>query len=76
MQKPHRTIRPVTRNVGDPSSKCAYDRGGKQFEADMKAHKERSDFLWSEFVRFMKEHQATPEEFRSMFARYYEEFLN
>lgn len=76
MQKPHRIIRPTTRNVGEPSSKYAYDRDGKQFEADIKAHKERADFLWNEFVGFMKEHSATPEEFRGMFARYYEEFLS
>ena len=75
MQKPHRVIRPATRNVGDPSSKYGYDRDGKQFEADIQAHKERSDFLWSEFVQFMKDHQTTPEEFRGMFARYYEEFI-
>jgi hypothetical protein len=75
MQKTHRIIRHTTRNVGEPSSKYAYDRDGKQFEADIKEHKERSDFLWSEFVQFMRDHQTTPEEFRGMFARYYEEFL-
>lgn len=76
MQKQHRIIKHTTRNVGEPSSKYGYDRGGKQFEADIQAHRDRSDFLWSEFVRFMKDHQATPEEFRGMFLRYYEEFLN
>lgn len=75
MQKPHRIIKHTTHNVGEPSSKYAYDRDGKQFEADIKEHKERSDFLWSEFVRFMKDHHTTPEEFRGMFVRYYEEFL-
>lgn len=75
MQKPHRVIRPTTRNVGDPSSKYGYDRDGKQFAADIQAHKDRADFLWSEFVQFMKDHGATPEEFRGMFARYYEEYL-
>ena len=75
MQKPHRIIKHTTRNVGELSSKYAYDRDGKQFQADMKAHKERSDFLWSEFVKFMKDHRATPEEFRGIFARYYEEFI-
>lgn len=75
MQKPHRIIRHTTRNVGDPSSKYGYDRDGKQFEADMKARKERSEFLWNEFVSFMKSHDVTPPELRSMFTRYYEEFL-
>lgn len=75
MQKPHRIIRPITRNVGDPCSKYGYDRNGEQFEKDIQAHIERGEYLWNEFVEFMKSHDATPEEFRSMFIRYYEEFL-
>ena len=75
MQKPHRIIRPATRNVGEPSSKYGYDRDGKQFEADLKAHAERGEFLWNEFISFMKSHEVTPGELRSMFTRYYEEFL-
>jgi hypothetical protein len=75
MQKPHRVIRPVTRHVGDPCSKYGYDRNGEQFEKDIQAHIDRADFLWNEFVEFMKSHNATPSEFRSMFTRYYEEYL-
>lgn len=75
MQKPHRVIRPTTRNAGDPCSKYGYDRNGEQFEKDIQAHIDRADFLWNEFVEFMKSHNATPSEFRSMFTRYYEEFL-
>ena len=75
MPKPHRVIRPATRNVGDPCSKYGYDRNGVQFEKDIQAHIDRADFLWNEFVEFMKSHNATPSEFRSMFTRYYEEFL-
>ena len=75
MQKPHRVIRPVTRNVGDPCSKYGYDRNGEQFEKDIQAHIDRADFLWNEFVEFMKSHNATPSEFRRMFTRYYEEYL-
>lgn len=75
MQKSHRIIRPVTRNVGDPCSKYGYDRNGEQFEKDIQAHIERGEYLWNEFVEFMKSHNATPSEFRTMFARYYEEYL-
>lgn len=63
------------RNVGELSSKYAYDPDGKQFEADIQAHIERSEFLWNEFVQFMKDHNVIPSELRSMFTRYYEEFL-
>ena len=75
MQKPHRVIRPVTRNVGDPCSKYGYDRTGEQFEKDIQAHMERGAYLWGEFVNFMKSHEVDPAELRSMFTRYYEEFL-
>lgn len=75
MIKPHRIIRETTRNVGDPSSKYAYDRDGKQFEADIQAAVERNKFLWSEFIKFMKDHDVTPSELRYMFTKYYEEFL-
>lgn len=62
--------------VGEVSSKYGYSDGGKRFEADMKAHKERGDFLWAEFIAFMKSHNATPEDFRVMFVRYHEEFID
>ena len=75
MQKPHRIIRPTTRCVGDPSSKYGYDPTGERFNADIQAHIDRGEYLWNEFVEFMKSHDATPSEFRSMFIRYYEEFL-
>lgn len=76
MQKAHRIIRPTTRNVGDPCSKYGYDRNGEQFTADIQAHIERGEYLWNEFVEFMKSHNATPYEFRTMFLRYHEEFLS
>lgn len=63
------------KSVGDPSSKYGYDHNGSKFEADMQAHKERGEFLWNEFVGFMKSHDVRPEELRSMFTRYYEEYL-
>ena len=74
--KPHRIIKNPTRNVGEPSSKYGYDRDGSKFEADMKAHKERYEWLWSEFVEFMLSHNVRPDELRSMFTRYYEEYLS
>lgn len=61
--------------VGEVSSKYGYDRTGKQFEADIQAHKDRYEYLWAEFVDFMKSHQVTPSELRTMFTRYYEEYL-
>lgn len=61
--------------VGETSSKYGMPNGGELFEADMKKHEERYKFLWNEFVSFMKSHNATPDEFRGMFRRYYEEFI-
>lgn len=73
--KSHRIIKHTTANVGEPSSKYGYDRTGEQFERDMQRRKERGEFLWNEFVEFMKSHDATPADFRLMFTRYYDEFL-
>lgn len=75
MQKPHRIVRPVTRNVGDPSSKYGYDPTGERFSADIQAHIERGEYLWNEFVKFMQSLDVSPSELRQMFTRYYEEFL-
>ena len=61
--------------VGEVSSKYGYSNGGELFEADMKAHAERCEFLWNEFVEFMKSHDAIPSEFRWIFRRYYKEFI-
>lgn len=61
--------------IGETSSKYGYPGGGEKFTADLKAHEERYNFLWDEFVAFMKSHDVNPAEFRSMFIRYYEEFL-
>ena len=62
--------------MGDPCSKYGYDRDGKQFEADLQAAFERSEYLWTEFVEFMKSHNVTPEIFYTMFHRYHDEFLS
>ena len=73
--KNHERVMVKRFRVGEVSSKYGYDRDGSQFEADMKAHKERAEYLWTEFVAFMKNHEVDPRELRSMFTRYYEEFL-
>lgn len=59
---------------GDPSSKYAYDRDGKQFEADIQRHIEEGEKLYAEFVEWMQSKSVTPDNFRSLFLRYYEEF--
>ena len=61
--------------IGDPCSKYGYTNGGDLFEADLKTKAERAEFLWNEFVDFMKSHDVAPYELRTMFTRYYEEFL-
>lgn len=75
INKQHRWERKHTRNVGDPSSEFGYDRDGSKFEAALQAHFDRAEFLWSEFVKFMQDHDVTPAELRHMFTRYYEEFI-
>lgn len=62
--------------VGETSSKYGYPGGGDQFIRDMQAHEKRYNQLWDDFIKFMKDHDVTPSELRSMFSRYYEEFLN
>ena len=61
--------------VGEVSSKYGYDRDGSQFEADIKANQERAAALYADFVEWMKTKDVSPDAFRYMFARYYEEFM-
>jgi hypothetical protein len=63
------------RNVGDPSSKYGYDKDGKQFEADIQAHIESYENLYREFKNWMKSKDVTPDVFRRLFVRYYDEFI-
>jgi hypothetical protein len=63
------------RNVGELSSKYAYDKDGTQFDADILSKIERSEQLYNDFVKFMKERNVIPSELRTMFTRYYEDFL-
>ncbi len=61
--------------IGEVSSKYGYDRDGSQFEADIKANQERAAALYADFVEWMKTKDVSPDAFRYMFTRYYEEFM-
>lgn len=63
------------RKVGEVSSKYGYDKDSKRFEFDIQKDIARSQYLWEEFINFIKSHNATPDEFRNLFARYYDEFI-
>lgn len=63
------------RNVGELSSKYAYDRDGKQFEADIQRHFDEIEQLYADFVEWMKSKGVTPDKFSGIFRRYYDEFL-
>lgn len=63
------------RNVGDPSSKYGYDKDGKQFEADIQKHIDDHEKLYEEFKEWMKSKNVTPNQFRSLFRKYYDEFV-
>lgn len=61
--------------VGEVSSKYGYDKDGSQFEADMKAHYEKGEALYKEFVEWMKTKDVSPDTFRNLFLRFYEELM-
>jgi|GEM_PF-6626489 len=63
------------RNVGDPSSKYGYDKDGKQFEADIQKHIDDSEKLYVEFKEWIMKKQVTPDKFRNLFRKYYDEFI-
>lgn len=63
-------------SVGDPSSEFGYCVGGERFNQKVQQRAERFEHLWSAFVAFMTEHDVDPVELRSMFSRYYEEYLS
>lgn len=64
-----------TRRVGDPSSEFGMPDGGEKFERKVQARIERASHLWEAFVGFMQEHDVRPDELRTMFAKYWEEYL-
>ena len=65
----------VNNGIGDPSSKYAFDKNGKQFEADIQRHFEESEKLYLEFKEWMKSKDVTPDKFRELFRKYYDEFI-
>ena len=65
----------VKNGIGDPSSKYAFDKDGKQFEADNQRHIDVSEKLYVEFVEWMKNKGVAPDKFRALFRRYYDEFI-
>ena len=66
---------PKSNEIGDPCSKYGYVGGGEQFIKDMQAHEEKASQLWNDFIAFMKAHDVDPRDLRTLFTRYYEEFL-
>lgn len=63
------------KRIGDPSSEYGMPDGGERFEEALQKKHERAEFLWCEFVSFMRSHDVTPSELRGMFTRYYDEFI-
>ena len=62
------------RNVGELSSKYAYDKDGKQFEADIQAHIDRARDNYNALIEFAKERNLEPRQLRKMLLRLIEEF--
>lgn len=52
------------RNVGELSSKYAYDKNGKQFEADIQAHIDRARENYAALIDFAKVRGITPQELK------------
>ena len=71
-----RNLNPRKIGIGEPSSKYGYDRDGSQFDADIERNNQRNEYLWTEFVSFMVFNDVKPSELRTMFTRYYEEYLS
>ena len=71
-----RNLNPRKNGIGEPSSKYGYDRDGSQFDADIERNNQRNEYLWAEFVAFMVFNDVKPSELRTMFTRYYEEYLS
>lgn len=63
------------KNVGDPSSKYGFDKEGKQFEADIQKHIDESEQLYADFKEWIKQKQVTPDKFKCLFRKYYDEFI-
>lgn len=63
----------IYRNVGELSSKYAYDKHGKQFEADIQAHIDRYHDNYNALIRFAKERGIIPSELKKMLLKLIEE---
>ena len=63
------------RNVGELSSKYAYDRDGSQFEKDIQHHIDEIEQLYTEFKKWLISKNVTPNKFRKLFSRFYDEFI-
>lgn len=59
--------------IGEVSSKYGYQP--EQFDRDLENRKLRSDLLWGEFLKWMKQHGITPDEARGLFRRLFDEYL-
>lgn len=59
--------------VGEVSSK--YGLRPDLFESDIKARADRAEKLWENFMVFVRENEATPEEIRTLFSRFYDKYL-
>ena len=62
------------RNVGELSSKYAYDRDGKQFEADIQGHIDRAKNNYNALINFAKDHDLEPRQLKTMLIKLIEEF--
>lgn len=54
------------RNVGELSSKYAYDRDGKQFEADIQAHFDKLSADYAALIEWAQERRITPDDLKSL----------
>ena len=50
--------------------------GDERFIKKVTERAERHEKLWKDFVSFMIDHEVRPDELRTMFTRYYIEYLS
>lgn len=62
--------------IGDPSSEFGMPDGGERFDQKVQERAERHEQLWNAFVSFMIAHEVRPDELRTMFTKYYSEYLS
>lgn len=63
------------KKIGDPSSEYGMPDGDERFIKKFTERAERHEQLWQDFVSFMLAHDVRPDELRTMFTRYYDEFI-